>query len=184
MVTTRIALELVKRIFNSRRSPNGSRESQRRKEFSFLSESAIGRDSVKRFYKYFVLLEYLPQILLKVKVKLLLKRSVLCDRYIYDAIVNMAASLNHSEVAFEKNLRMIRLFPKPNLIFLVDMEERIAFDRKKDIPSITYLRRRRRLYKILAQTIPVHVLDGTKRPRDLQSIALGTIFSVLGSKNA
>lgn len=181
MLITRIGLELAKRILSSRKSLNGPREPQRKREFSFLSESVLSRDSIKGFYKYLVLLEYLPQILLKIKVKLFFKRSVLCDRYIYDAIVNMSASLNHSEGVFERNLKILRLFPKPNLIFLVDVEEEIAFDRKKDIPSINYLKRRRRLYKILARKIPVYILDGTRKPGDLESVVLRTIFSAFGS---
>jgi dTMP kinase len=47
-------------------------------------------------------------------------------------------------------LRLLNRFfwvvPRPNVAFLIDLDEEIAFHRKSDTPSVDYLRERREVY--------------------------------------
>ena len=53
-------------------------------------------------------------------------------------------------------------FPRPDITFLIDLPEEIAFSRKDDILTIEHLKERRSLYKGLAKLMNMRVLDGTK----------------------
>jgi thymidylate kinase len=44
----------------------------------------------------------------------------------------------------------------------MDIDERIAFDRKRDVPSLEYLSTRRKLYLQLARYFDFTVIDATK----------------------
>ena len=61
-----------------------------------------------------------------------------------------------------------RLFPEPDLIFLIDIPEDIAYERKMDTPSIDYLFERRGLYLAVAREHKMMILDGSKDILELQ----------------
>ena len=66
--------------------------------------------------------------------------------------------------------RFSRLLPRPELVFVMDVPEEIALQRKCDIPSIDYLKERRRLYLHLARKNKAVILDGTKDLTELETI--------------
>ena len=49
--------------------------------------------------------------------------------------------------------------PKPDIIFLLDVEAEIAFLRKKDTPSLTHIERRRKIYLNVAETFKMIILS-------------------------
>lgn len=108
-------------------------------------------------YRYLVLFDHLTKIFLKVKIPLMFGENIICDRYIYDIIVDPLLGLNG------KNIRrvLLRLVPKPDLIFLVDLPEEIAFSRKNDVPSVEFLCEKRNIYKKIGDEFEMIGLDGT-----------------------
>ena len=63
--------------------------------------------------------------------------------------------------------RWLRIFPQPDLTFLLDLDENIAFSRKNDVSSIEYLKERRGLYLDLASRFGFTILDGNKPTAEL-----------------
>jgi dTMP kinase len=123
-------------------------------------------------YQYLVMLSYIYQIYLNVRLPLFFGRTVICDRYIYDALVDFAIEFEYPK---EKTQKMLKIFfsltPKPDLIFLVDLPEEIAYKRKKDIPSISYLSKRREIYLEMQERINnVILLDGNKDLKELSDM--------------
>lgn len=134
-----------------------------------------------KFYQHFLLLDYYIQILFKIKLPLLLGKNVVCDRYVYDTIVtDLSVDFNYSEEDVKNSLdKILSLFPTPGITFLVDLPEEIAYKRKTDIPSIEYLRERRKMYLYLGKECNMLVLDGTKKLEELQCEIEKEIFQLI-----
>ena len=123
-------------------------------------------------YQSFLLFDYSFQIFLKVKIPLMLGRNIICDRYIYDTVcTDLAVDLNYSE---KKTMDILRkclyLFPKPDMTFLIDVPEEIAYKRKDDVPSVDYLKERRKIYLDVGKEEGMVILDGSIPLNNLKSI--------------
>lgn len=122
-------------------------------------------------YQIFVMIEYLLQILIKVRLPLITGKNVVCDRYVYDTVINLAVNLQYSQERFKTMLRcLLNLCPKPNLVIFVDLPEEIAFIRKNDIPSQGYLAIRRKFYRQISKEYEMTILDGSKDIVDLNHL--------------
>jgi len=116
-----------------------------------------------KMYRDITILDCIPQLFLKVELPLRHGVNVICDRYFYDTIINMAPNLSYGEDEICRIIaKWTSLFPKPDQIFLLDVSEKVAYSRKNDIPNIEYLRERRYLYLHMAQSLNAIILDGTK----------------------
>lgn len=123
-----------------------------------------------KMYRDITILDCIPQLFLKVELPLRRGINIVCDRYFYDTIINMAPNLSYGR---KEVLNLIskcsRLFPLPDKTFLLDIPERVAYNRKKDIPHIEYLRERRYLYLYIAKKFNMIILDGKKALEDLKN---------------
>jgi len=122
-------------------------------------------------YRYLLLFDYFPQVFLKIKLPLRRAEIVICDRYIYDTVVDLAVDSNYSDQQLKETMRHYsRLFPKPDLVFFIDLPEEIAHQRKDDIPSLHYLSERRKAYLSISQEYKMVILDGTTEPLRLKDV--------------
>ncbi len=133
-------------------------------------------------YQTILMADYFLQILIKVWWPMLQGQSVVCDRYVYDTMVNdLALDFNHSQRSIDAILDgWMRFVPRPGLVVLVDVPEEVAFRRKHDIPSIEYVRERRPLYQYMARKLRMLTLDGTKEPGELKAIVLREALNRVG----
>jgi dTMP kinase len=123
---------------------------------------------LSKIYQKILLFDYFLQVLFKVKFPLVFGESVICDRYIYDTVINdLLIDLNSRNLLNLLN-SCLHIFPKPDIIFLIDVPEETAFRRKSDIPSIEYLRERRKIYLKIGREYKMKILDGTKEFERLQ----------------
>lgn len=123
----------------------------------------------KCFYKI-LLFDYYCQILYKIKLPLLQAKTVVCDRYIYDTVItDIAMDLDYSrdEIVNIINNHLSRL-PKPDIIFLIDLPEDIAFSRKDDEPSIDSLRERRKYYLTISDKYGIIKINGNREIDKIQ----------------
>ncbi len=142
-------------------------------EYSNIKKNAIKKYSfLSAIYQQILILDYILQIFLKINIPLILGRNIVCDRYIYDTVItDISVDMNYSKGKVIKTLyKLFYLCPKPDIIFLVDIPENIAFARKNDIPSIMYLKDRRDAYLIVGKEFNVSILDGTKSLNMLDSM--------------
>lgn len=73
---------------------------------------------------------------------------VICDRYIYDTVVDLQQEFFYSEEYSMEIVKMKQL-PQPEVSFYFDIPEEIAFHRKTDTLSVTFLNERRKFYQSL-----------------------------------
>lgn len=128
----------------------------------------------RRIYLNFLFLDYLLQLLFKIKFPMLLGKTVVCDRYVYDTVItDMAVDMNlRMDEVFSLVNRCFLIVPKPSITFLVDVYEETAYNRKDDVPSLEYLTDRRSLYLQLAEHYGMIVLDGNNTSEEVTKSCL------------
>ncbi|MEM2741206.1 MAG: hypothetical protein QXD95_03560 [Nitrososphaeria archaeon] len=121
-------------------------------------------------YEHLLLLDYFFQVMIKVNIPLIIGKNIVCDRYVYDTIISdLAVDINYSLQKIDRMLKgLFLIIPKPHFLFLIDVPEEIAYNRKTDVPSMEYLRQRRKLYIKIGKEHKMIVLDGSKNLEELQ----------------
>ena len=131
-------------------------------------------------YQYLMLTDYTLQSSVRVRLPLTLGRNVICDRYIYDLIVAVGVLLDYPvERTMALLDRCLALLPNPDLVFLVDLPEQLAFQRKDDIVSPDFLSVRRDLYLQMAQQHGMTILDGSSDPGELAQLAASRVLRLM-----
>jgi thymidylate kinase len=92
------------------------------------------------------------------------KDVLVCDRYLPDAIVDIAVNYNCDTEGLQKLLRhsLVRCFPKSTLSFFIDIPGELGAARKSDGTSVDYLRKRVKFYQSAAREVDAVSIDGTK----------------------
>jgi thymidylate kinase len=142
-------------------------------ELTQLKKDIFKNRLYKRIWLIYVISDYYLQVLFKISIPKLTGNNIICDRFIYDLIIYMSLIYNTEPKKFLEVVP-IKLFPKPDIVFLVDIKEETAFNRKDDIPTIEYLIERRGKYLDMArllQSMDVNIktLDGEKNINDLHN---------------
>jgi len=122
------------------------------------------KKSLAKIWQNMVLFDYLLQVLIKIRIPLLFGNVVVCDRYVYDTLVDFAVDSSCSKGKFKNMLKMhvASLFPKPDVLFLLDVPEEVALKRKSDIRALTHLLDRRDFFLALAKEHPsIKVMDNS-----------------------
>jgi thymidylate kinase len=98
---------------------------------------------------------------LKILVPLTLGRTVICDRYTLDMLVDGTSDLHDLPMRrMRLGFKLLRLLPRPDQAFLIDIDAETAFARKPDLPSVSHNVERIRLYLSLCEQAGVKVMDG------------------------
>lgn len=86
---------------------------------------------ISELYLYLVLLDYFVISILFIRIPILFGKNIVCDRYIYDIILDLASDFNYSE---EKTKRLInsKLFVEPHIIYLINIPIDIAKERRPE----------------------------------------------------
>lgn len=117
----------------------------------------------KTLYSIALLIDYAFTIFIKVNLPLLRGRNIISVRYIYDIAIKIRIFFDLDDAQTHAIIRRFTaVFPTPDHLFLIDIPEEVAFARKDDIASITYLLDRRQLYYRIMQPYVSTVLDGCK----------------------
>ena len=90
---------------------------------------------------------------------LLLGRTVICDRYALDMVVDGMAGLHDTPGHPRLGFQLLRLLPKPNFAFFMDIDPEIAFKRKPDLPGLGDYVERLRLYRDLSSSWGVTIVN-------------------------
>jgi dTMP kinase len=117
---------------------------------------------LKWMYTSAILIDFYPQIWLKLILHFSKGRIIVLDRYIYDTVISdLSAHLNYSMRETENAIRMgLRILPTPDVTFLLDLPEEVAYKRKDDVPHIDYLKERKRWYQQIVSRPEVQKING------------------------
>jgi len=113
-----------------------------------------------KLYRILMAIDYIPQVFFKIYWPLLLGRKLIVDRYVYDVVINLGLNLNYSSYDYIKEINIFfKIFPKPDICFLLDIDEHVAFSRKDDVPSVEYLKERKKIYNLFAEKGRMEVIE-------------------------
>lgn len=114
-----IQIYLSERFFNRKRldQKHGSTKTFRNK-FDIL-------------YRNLILLDYFTIMVLLIKIPMFFGYNIICDRYIYDIILDLASDFNYSRETTEKLINL-KLFPKPDIVYFINIPANIAKERRPE----------------------------------------------------
>lgn len=134
-------------------------------------------------YQYLVLVDYVCQTSVKVRLPLAFGTKVICDRYIYDLVTSVAVLLDYPTDRTMALLdRCLAFLPKADLVFLIDLPEAVAYQRKDDVISLDFLSVRRDIYLQMAERHGMTILDGSSDPQELQELAAGKVLQYVAGQ--
>jgi dTMP kinase len=87
---------------------------------------------------------------------------LICDRYVYDTVVDIAINFHMSAGELRELLDhpLFVLFPTPALVIFIDIAPEIGASRKTDGTPAAYLADRREYYLAMARILNAPVIDG------------------------
>lgn len=128
-------------------------------------------------YQNFLMLDYYIQLLIKIIIPIKFGIAIVCDRYVYDTIINdMPRAQNNFDDIKRMTEICFKIAPKPDISFLIDVPENLAFARKNDTPSIDYLKERRGFYISFGKLYDMTVLDGTNDLKKIEDEVKESVF--------
>ena len=117
---------------------------------------------LKWMYTSAILVDFYPQIWLKFILNYSKGCIIVLDRYIYDTVISdLSAHLNYSMCETENAIRWgLQILPTPDVTFLLDLPEELAYKRKDDVPHIDYLKERKSWYQQIVSRPEVQKING------------------------
>jgi dTMP kinase len=130
--------------------------------YSIKKNKTMRNRLLKWMYTTAILVDFYPQIWLKLILNYSNGCIIVLDRYIYDTVISdLSAHLNYSIWDTEKAIRLgLRILPTPDVTFLVDLPAKIAYGRKNDVSHIDYLKERQRWYQQIVSRPEVQKING------------------------
>ena len=141
------------------------------------------RGGVYRLFSLCTMLEFRLQIFFNIRVKRMLGRTLLVDRYIYDNIVTHAANLG-ADAGFMRAALDGRWkhAPRPDGIIYVRTPVEVCLGRKDDIPDPLYLQIREPLYEEMARMAGAVTISGARDRQGMLDAALAAVLEVMEAK--
>lgn len=130
------------------------------------------RDKLGSIWRFFVFLDFQIKTLITVELPLVFGRIVVCDRYVYDLMMELIVSKLYS-ARFGKLI--LQTAPTPHITFLMDVPEDIAHLRRDNIP-LSALWARRKVFLNLGKILGFEILDASDDSKiNMQKIRNKTI---------
>lgn len=127
---------------------------------SYIVETRLPeRGGLASLWAILTQLENLVKTGIKLVFPLLLKRTVICDRYVLDMLADGMAGLHDRPDRIRLGFQLLRLFPRPDYAFFMDIDPEVAFKRKPDLPTLRDYVERLTLYRELCHLWGVTAVD-------------------------
>ncbi len=117
--------------------------------------------TLAKIWPWFFTLDTFIHLIFRIKIRNILGYIILCDRFILDIFVDLMYETKDYRLPKSLIGRILfSLMPKNSKLVIIDVDESIAYLRKRDIPSIDYLKKRRELYIMLAKILRIPIVNG------------------------
>ena len=123
-----------------------------------------GKEGLASLWCILTQLENVVKTGLKLVFPMLLGRSVICDRYVLDMLVDGMYGLHDSPGRKRLGFKLLRLFPRPDFAFFMDIDPEVAFKRKPDLPTLKDYVERLDLYRMLSSRWGVTIVNARSQP--------------------
>ncbi len=154
-------LALMKRL--------GYAKVHRTSSIGFVETQVAAKTGLASLWCLLTQIDNLMKTGLKVMIPLILGRTVICDRYVLDLLVENMADLHDTPTTSRIGHRLLKLLPQPDLAFLIEVDPRLAFRRKPDMPTLAHFSERIALYHTLAEKMGIERIDGNQTPEAIHN---------------
>lgn len=127
------------------------------------AKRATMRSGLKRsLWQAMVWSEYACQVHRRLAPRRLRGTAVVCDRYVYDTMIDVAINFSLPPERLGELARhpLLGFFPKPGLVIFIDVDPAVGAARKSDGTPAAYLADRREYYREMARILQAPLLDG------------------------
>ena len=147
---------------------------------------------LRKVWNYIVILDFLFIYLFRIKRHLIIGKTVFADKYVYDLLTTLMYNGLYNEKA---SRIMLKLFPKPDLVFIFDIPEAVSNKRKDDTIEYVrkfgsdqdvdkYLKIRREGYIKIAKSLGIPIIDARKDFNTLHEKIFNKILERYKNKGA
>lgn len=132
---------------------------------------------ISSIYPVFLLIDALIFTTIKIYIPIkLFKKTVVCDRFIYDTIVDLMVSTRNYEIYKSKIGELfLSLIPKDSKVIMLVTDEEILKNRREDVMYDKTLNLRIKLYKKLAGEFGIPMIDGGLSVEEVQESLMRAI---------
>ncbi len=103
----------------------------------------------------------------KVFLPLLLGATVISDRYVLDMLVDGMAGLHDRSGHTRLGFQLLRILPRPDKSFVMDIDPEVAFSRKPDLPKLSDYIERLNLYHQFGGNLGATFVNGRASPGEI-----------------
>lgn len=141
------------------------------------------RGGVYSLFSFLTTIEFKLQIFFQIRLKRLMGKTLLVDRYIYDNVVTYAANLGLGEEYMEKTMHgKWRYAPRPDRIIYIKTPVEICCSRKDDIPDPLYLEIRKPLYEKIAEMYSATVIAGDQDKQKMLDEVMSAVEETINNR--
>lgn len=142
------------------------------------------RRALRGTWRSVTVAEHVVQLWGRVALPLLLGAVVVCDRYLYDSLINQALLFGDGPAALAAGLRgaAAAALPAPDLGFWLDVPPAVALSRKHDVYALAQLEGRAPLYRAAADALGFQRLDGQLAPGALGDALWAAVLRHLSAR--
>lgn len=116
---------------------------------------------VRTVWMILAFVDYWLQFYIKTGWLLILRKNIIFDRYYLDLLVDQGINFGYSsEKIRDEVLKFQAFFPRLDKIIYIRVSPDICLDRKEDIPSMEYLKKRYEIYETLSKNENWISIDG------------------------
>lgn len=163
-------MRLIKCVTRKSKGDSGKRE------FASSKKRMMKNPLLSWIWRNLSAIEYLVQATIVIRPLFRKSRVVVCDRYMYDMVTDLAINLGRTGDDVVDLLRhpALKLLPVPDKVFFLDVPPDIAYSRKQDpdVISEDYLITRADIYSHISDKLGFVRIDGTKSIEEIAEIVL------------
>jgi len=128
-----------------------------------ISEHHYYRKPISLLWPWIQLVDLVFFILARIYIPIRFGYLVVCDRFVHDVLVDVMVDIADKNLHRKKSGRlMLSLVPQDTVVCVLDTNERIAFGKKSDIPSLSYLIIRRECYRLIAADLEIPLIEASE----------------------
>ena len=130
-------------------------------------------EALARVWPWLFAIDTFINFIFRIKFRKILGYVILCDRFIPDVLVDLMCETRDFQLPRRVVGRMLlSLVPGDSKLVIVDVREKTAYTRKNDIPSLVYLKERRKLYLYLARVLNIPIVNGEMKIHEVNTVIL------------
>lgn len=149
-------VQAVKGVFAKKGEDMSSYDKRKEKKNSILSNRLV-----RIPFLLFILIHYYTQVIRDIWIPLLRGKTVVCDRYVYDTVVDITVDFGYSVETARKLLAIYqRLIPQPDIVIYLEVEPKVSLERKDDIPNEEFVREKKAVYDALMADTGATIVSG------------------------